>query len=136
MSVKLKTTPQRSKNMSAIRGNGNQSTELKLISIFRKNGICGWRRHARNIYGKPDFTFSENKVAIFVDGCFWHGCQEIKKLPVTNKSFWKKKLENNRKRDLLVNKTLKMSHWRVIRFWEHELKRNPDGVVQKLKKAL
>jgi DNA mismatch endonuclease (patch repair protein) len=132
--MKLKTTPQRSRNMSVIRGTENQTTELKLATLFRKNGISGWRRHVPGIYGRPDFVFRNEKIAVFVDGCFWHGCREIKKMPVANRRFWIRKLGNNRKRDIAVGRELKKAGWRVVRLWEHELKRSPDRAVQKIKK--
>lgn len=134
--IKLKTTPTRSKNMSAIRGKGNHTTELRLAALFRKNDIYGWRRHPYGIYGRPDFIFRDENVVIFVDGCFWHGCREIKKFPSANRMFWLKKLKNNQRRDLEVNKKLRKSGWRVIRLWEHDLERNPEKIVQKIRKAL
>ena len=136
MTGKLRTTPQRSRNMAAIRREGNRTTELRLVSLFRKDGITGWRRHVPGIYGRPDFVFRNEKVAVFVDGCFWHGCREIKKFPVANRKFWANKIDRNRNRDLNVNRTLRKSGWRILRFWEHELNRRPERTVQKIRKEL
>lgn len=126
------TKAQRSKNMAAIRGKHNKSTELALITLFRANKIKGWCRHSRNVFGTPDFIFSKNKVAIFVDGCFWHGCSKCRTYPKTNKKFWGTKIAANQKRDKEVKKQLIRSGWKVLRFWEHEIKQNPDRIVKKI----
>jgi DNA mismatch endonuclease, patch repair protein len=108
--------------MSRIRGQGNKETELALIKLFRLNGITGWRRRWP-LYGKPDFVFPKLKVAIFVDGCFWHCCPRHSNMPATNRPFWQRKLDGNRRRDRLVSRTLRRRGWRVVRVWEHELGR-------------
>ena len=108
--------------MSAIRSKYNKTTERALVTIFRKSGINGWRRHPGTIYGKPDFIFRRAKIAVFVDGCFWHGCREIKKLPKRNEKFWKAKILGNIKRDKAVNKKLRQDGWKVLRIWEHDFK--------------
>jgi DNA mismatch endonuclease, patch repair protein len=101
---------------------GNKSTELKLIEIFKKNRIYGWRRRFK-LFGSPDFVFPKERAAIFTDGCFWHGhdCRNTK--PSTNKEYWDKKIETNKKHDLIVSQTLKEKNWNVIRLWECELKK-------------
>lgn len=114
------STAKRSQVMSRIRGRGNKETELALIQFFRHHGITGWRRHAP-VFGKPDFVFPKLKLAVFVDGCFWHSCPKHSNLPVNNRPFWKRKLEANVQRDKLVNRTLRVRGWRVIRIWQHEL---------------
>jgi DNA mismatch endonuclease (patch repair protein) len=110
--------------MSRIRGKGNKSTELRLIEIFRRNKIHGWRRGIK-LPGKPDFVFREHRVIIFVDGCFWHGCPKIKhsSIPKTRSEWWATKLQNNKKRDRLVTKNLRSKGWNVIRIWECDLDR-------------
>jgi DNA mismatch endonuclease (patch repair protein) len=77
----------RSRVMAAIRSKGNKDTEMKLVSIFRAYGIKGWRRH-RLLPGKPDFIFSKARLAIFVDGCFWHGCPTHEQKPDSNRDYW------------------------------------------------
>lgn len=118
------TKAKRSEVMSKIRGHGNKETELVLMKLFRQHGIIGWRRH-RPVFGKPDFIFPKSKVAVFVDGCFWHACPRHSNLPVNNRAFWQKKLNGNKARDRRVNRTLRGMGWGVVRIWEHELK-NPD----------
>ena len=108
--------------MKANKRRGNKSTELKLIEIFRKNGIKGWRRNYK-LFGSPDFVFLKKRTAIFTDGCFWHGhdCRNTK--PSTNIDYWQKKIESNKKHDRFVDDTLKTKNWDVIRIWECELKK-------------
>ena len=108
--------------MGLIRGKGNKDTELRMMTIFRAHGIIGWRRGSA-LFGKPDFVFRRERVAVFVDGCFWHGCPKPKHapLPKNNAEFWAAKLGRNRERDLLVTKTLRKAGWRVVRVWECDL---------------
>ena len=114
------TKAKRSEVMSRVRSRGNRSTELRMISIFRSHGISGWRRN-RPVLGRPDFVFPAERVAVFVDGCFWHGCPRHYTAPATNAEFWRKKFETNRRRDRLVTRTLQRLGWRVVRIWEHSL---------------
>lgn len=126
----------RSDVMSRIRGNGNKGTELALMLIFRRNGIKGWRRHQK-LFGKPDFVFRKERVAVFVDGCFWHSCPKHKTTPKANKTFWGEKLAANKTRDRLVSLTLKSQGWRVLRIWEHALRlRTEINVVRRITAVL
>lgn len=74
------------------------------------------------MFGKPDFVFLKHRIAIFVDGCFWHGhnCRNV--TPKNNAEYWRKKIENNKERDKIVTKTIEKKGWKVIRIWECELK--------------
>ena len=85
--------------------------------------------------GHPDFVFRKQRVAVFVDGCFWHSCARHANLPVNNKKFWARKLSANRDRDKRVTLKLRRDRWKVVRIWEHELKR-PENVVRKIALAL
>lgn len=118
--VDVFTREKRSQVMARIRGSGNRDTEIKLIAIFRESKITGWRRRLP-LFGKPDFVFPKERVAVFVDGCFWHGCPEHGAMPSTNRAFWKRKLEANKSRDRKVSRALSSSGWSVLRIWEHEL---------------
>lgn len=122
------TPAKRSEVMSRIRGRGNKDTELKLASLLRRNRITGWRRH-RRMFGRPDFVFPERKLAVFVDGCFWHCCPAHSNLPANNAEFWKAKLSANKRRDRLVGRILRGRGWRVLRIWEHELARRNEAVL-------
>ena len=114
------TREQRSYNMSMIKGK-NTKPELMLRKYLFSKGIRGYRVHYK-LPGKPDIVFNKYKIAIFVDGCFWHKCPECFKKPATNKKFWKDKIDGNVKRDGEVNKILKREGWKVIRIWEHRIK--------------
>src|SRR5580704_15266638 len=111
----------RSEVMSRIRSRGNKETELVLAGLFRRWGITGWRRNQK-IFGKPDFVFRKARLAVFVDGCFWHACPKHCRMPASNRKFWRRKLSSNQQRARLVNRTLRKAGWRVLRVWEHQLK--------------
>lgn len=125
------TKEKRSEVMSRIRGKGNKDTEVALAKLFRLNGITGWRRHYK-IEGRPDFAFPKQKIAVFVDGCFWHSCPKHGTKPKGNMEFWATKLMVNKARDLKVNKLLRSKGWRVIRIWEHDLR--PSQALKVLKR--
>lgn len=116
------STVKRSKIMSAIRSKGNETTELAMIRLFRKNKIVGWRRNCK-LQGKPDFVFPKDKLIVFVDGCFWHGHTCLKPRDSLKKGFWKEKIGRNKERDKLVNKVLRKEGWKVIRVWECEIEK-------------
>ena len=117
----------RSEVMAAIRSAGNKATELRLARIFRRLGITGWRRKQK-VFGNPDFVFKGKKLAVFVDGCFWHGCPRHLRIPRTNRQYWSMKIQSNRKRDAIVSRRLRASGWKVLRVWEHEMK-NPQRLI-------
>jgi DNA mismatch endonuclease, patch repair protein len=124
----------RSDVMSRIRGKHNASTELRFISIMKSGQVTGWRRHLP-LPGCPDFAFRHEKVAVFVDGCFWHLCPRCAKLPKNNAEFWRKKLLGNKERDRIVSKQIRDKGWIPVRVWEHELK-NSSAVLRKVRRAL
>lgn len=113
----------RSDIMKQVRSSKNKSTELRLIQIFKENNIHGWRRNYK-VKGHPDFVFLNKKIAIFVDGCFWHGhdCRNTK--PKDNQEYWDKKRERNMKHDKEITEYFEGRGWTVIRIWECELKKS------------
>ncbi len=122
----------RSDIMSKVRSKNNKSTELMLIQIFKENNIKGWRRHYP-VKGHPDFVFLDKKIAIFVDGCFWHGHDCRNTRPSDNAEYWNKKRERNMKHDKEVTALFEQRGWTVIRIWECELKnKNRDLLIKKL----
>lgn len=130
------TREQRSRNMAAVHSRGNATTELALVKIFRKAKITGWRRYKKVADVRPDFIFLKPQVAVFVHGCFWHGCRWHGEIPASNRKFWREKININKNRDCIVNRKLKHAGWKILRIWEHEIKRKPEVVVVKIKKAL
>src|ERR1700686_5489548 len=92
------TREQRSRNMASIRSKGNATTERAFLRLLRRRRITGWRRHV-NLPGRPDFVFRSRKVAVFIDGCFWHGCPRCYRLPEDNRPYWKAKVHSNRQRE-------------------------------------
>lgn len=124
----------RSLRMSQIRSTGNKSTELRAAAIFRQYKITGWRRHLP-LPGHPDFAFPKSKVAVFIDGCFWHGCPLCNRPPKTRLEYWGPKIEGNKKRDARVTRELKEKGWRVLRVWECELK-DPSRLLRSLSRML
>lgn len=131
----LRTNSDRSMLMSRIRSKGNKSTEQALIQIFQQHKLTGWRRHTE-LPGRPDFIFRKAKLAIFGDGCFWHGCPKCFRMPKTNIEFWSKKIAVNKARDRIVRSELEARHWVVLRFWEHQIARRPNWVAKKILEAL
>jgi len=128
------TKIQRSEIMSKVRGKDNKSTEQALVKLFMLNKITGWQKQGK-IEGNPDFWFPKLKLAVFVDGCFWHKCPKCKRFPKTNKNFWLEKINRNHKRDLKINKLLRSQNYEVVRIWEHELKNKqiiPNRLIKKL----
>ena len=120
--------------MSRIRWHSNRPTELKIKTIFKKYGKNGWHRYQR-VFGRPDFVFRSEGVALFVDGCFWHGCRKHQHVPSSNRRFWKNKLEQNVVRDKRVNRLLRKKGWKVIRVWEHAFNKE-ETLVKRIRRAL
>ena len=122
----------RSDIMSKVRSKNNKSTELKLIQIFKNNDIKGWKRNYP-VKGHPDFVFLKKRIAIFVDGCFWHGHDCRNTRPKDNREYWQKKRERNMKHDKEVTALFESRGWTVLRIWECELKKkNLDATMEKI----
>jgi DNA mismatch endonuclease (patch repair protein) len=156
------TKAKRSEVMSRIRGRGNKDTELALAKFLRRHRITGWRRQTtlivrssrreeahssirksvrasspRLLRVKVDFVFRQLRLAVFVDGCFWHACPRHATKPKNNRAFWQQKLGRNKVRDRVVNRALRRAGWRVLRIWEHELARKLQArLVQRIQRAL
>lgn len=122
----------RSEIMRQVRSKNNKSTELKLIQVFKENGIRGWKRNYP-VKGHPDFVFLDKKIAIFVDGCFWHGHDCRNTRPSNNADYWTKKRERNMKHDKEITELFEKRGWTVIRIWECELKKkNYKNLMEKI----
>ena len=118
--------------MSKVLSKNNKSTEIKLISFFKDNNITGWRRNYP-VKGHPDFVFLDKKIAVFVDGCFWHGHDCRNTRPTSNADYWNKKRERNIQHDKEITSLFERRGWSVIRIWECELKKkNEEILLQKI----
>ena len=136
---KFKDVPEkRSRTMSTIRGKHNRSTELRLRMSLVQAGVCGWTLHPEELPGRPDFYFGKAKLAIFVDGCYWHGCPKCGHIPKTRPAFWKAKIKRTQERDRIKQLELKKLGTKSLRIWEHELKdkKNLDKVIEKIDKLI
>lgn len=126
----------RSLVMKAVKSRNTKTTELRIISIFKELHIIGWRR-TYQLIGKPDFVFPKKKIAVFVDGCFWHGhdCRNV--TPKENSEFWDKKRNYNKTHDTEVSSYLAKKGWKVIRIWECELKnKNREKLMYKIEELI
>lgn len=112
----------RKRTMQAVKSKGTR-LEKRLSAMLSGMGISGWKKNVKNIAGKPDIAFLNQKIAIFVDGCFWHGCPYCRrKLPETNHEYWERKINRNVELAEFYNEQLRHEGWTVIRIWEHEIK--------------
>ena len=120
----------RSLIMKQVKSSGNKSTEEKLIQYFKEQHITGWRRHY-NVKGHPDFVFLDKRIALFVDGCFWHGHDCRNTRPSENADYWAKKRQKNIAHDAAVTAAFQTRGWLVIRIWECELKKKNRDILDK-----
>lgn len=140
------TRAERSALMAKVRGRGNLTTEQALAKLLRRQGWSGWRRQqavrGRTAAGerfqvRPDFVFPVRRLAVFVDGCFWHGCPRHGTRPQGNAAFWQAKFRRNRARDRRDMRRLRRAGWQVVRLWEHELRPKARGrLLAKLSRLL
>jgi DNA mismatch endonuclease (patch repair protein) len=141
------TKARRSEVMALIRSTGNRATELRLVALMREQGITGWRRHLLLKAGgtgakalvkvRPDFVFRAARVAVFVDGCFWHGCPRHATRPKQNRTFWDAKIARNQARDRKVSRALRAAGWSVLRVWECALtKKRAGATMARLQRAI
>lgn len=122
----------RSLVMARIRGGDNRSTERRLAAMLRARGIAGWTLRAPDVVGRPDVYFTEARIAIFVDGCFWHACPRCFTMPRHNRAFWARKIRANLRRDRFVRRALRRAGVRVLRLWEHDVERYSSRVQRLL----
>lgn len=115
------TAQQRSYNMSRIRSRDTKP-ELLVREAFKRLRL----RYHPKMEGSPDFASKKHRIAVFIDGCFWHGCKKCYREPETNRKFWREKIRRNRKRDAEVTSRLVSGGWDVVRIWEHELGKGND----------
>ena len=123
----------RSKMMAAVRSKGNRSTELRLVTLLRQHRLRGWRRHYP-VPGTPDFCWPRRRVALFVDGCFWHGCPRCRRAPKSNRAYWDAKVAVNMRRDKRVARVLRGQGWTVLRVWECQIEK--PATIRRVERAL
>jgi DNA mismatch endonuclease (patch repair protein) len=124
----------RSKVMSRIRSKDTKPELILRRELFR-HGIRGWRCHAKHIAGKPDLAFTRWRVAIFVDGCFWHGHPEFF-TPGKSGAYWDAKIARTQERDRIANEKLGETGWQVLRFWDFEVEQDLASCVGRVVAAL
>lgn len=123
------TRKERSRIMATVRSRNNKSTELRLRSALISSKIRGWRCQGAGLPGTPDFVFPKHKLAVFVDGCFWHGCSRCYRRPKSNRRYWDAKLKKNVRRDRVKRRQLSALGWRVMHFWEHQVLSSTSACV-------
>ena len=107
--------------MQAVKGKGTK-LEKRLWAMLAGMGLKGWKKNAETITGKPDVVFTNQRVAVFIDGCFWHGCPHCeRKLPKTNRDYWERKIKRNVELAQLHDEQLQRDGWTIVRIWEHEM---------------
>ena len=129
------STEIRSRVMAQVRSERNRSTEWRLRASLMRAGIRGWKLNPTDLLGKPDFVFREQRLLLFVDGCYWHGCPMCYRRPSSNTEYWDAKVARNRSRDKKTTARLKRDGWRVMRIWEHQLA-NMTPVMKHIEEAL
>lgn len=121
--------------MRRVRGR-DTSIELRLRKTLWAIGLRGYRVDVRSLPGRPDVVYGPKGVAIFIDGCFWHGCPKHCRMPASNRKYWQRKIGRNMERDRAVSQSLRKDGWRVIRFWEHQVRADPLKAAHRVGRAL
>jgi DNA mismatch endonuclease (patch repair protein) len=116
-------------------GHRNTAIEVCLQKVLRKRGIR-YQSHRVTVGTKPDIVLVSMRIAIFVDGCWWHGCPRHYVAPVHNAAYWRSKLERNRARDLRDSSALRRAGWRVLRFWGCDVEAHIDAVAKTILRTL
>jgi DNA mismatch endonuclease, patch repair protein len=124
----------RSQVMATVRSR-NTRLEEKLVAILLDAGLSGFTRYAAGLPGTPDVAFMDEKVTVFLDSCFWHGCPKHLRRPSSNTEYWQSKIDKNVRRDRRQRAALRRLGWSAIRVWEHDLK-DESKVVRKVRRAL
>lgn len=116
----------------------NRGRDTKPEVLVRKACWAIGMRYTLNakLPGRPDFVFPGAKVAVFVDGCFWHGCLIHYQAPATRSRFWQSKLACNREHDKLVTRQLRDAGWTVLRIWEHTVRKALPSAVEEIREAV
>jgi DNA mismatch endonuclease, patch repair protein len=127
--------PERSLLMGRVRRSGT-APELTLRAALHQAGYRYRLNSGTGLPGTPDIVLRRFRLAIFVDGCFWHGCERHGTMPKTNPDFWSAKILRNKQRDRQVDKSLNDLGWRVLRVWEHEVRSDIGRILRRLKRRI
>lgn len=117
--------------MRAVRAR-NTSPEMALRRSLRAQGFRGYRVSPRQVRGAPDVTYLGLRLAVFVDGCYWHGCPQHCRKPSSNTEYWHTKIARNIERDQAATEALRQEGWTVLRIWEHELRHDAKPAAQRV----
>lgn len=120
--------------MSRVRSNETK-LEIGVRKALSKKGYK-YRKNVKYLLGKPDIAFIGKKTVVFIDSCFWHGCSQHCRMPSSNKEYWETKIKKNKERDREVSKRYKKDGWIILRFWEHQLKKDFDDIINKIIKKI
>jgi DNA mismatch endonuclease (patch repair protein) len=120
----------RRKTMRAIKSHHSKMEDKVITALWRKG--LRFRRNVGNLEGKPDIAIKKYKLVIFIDSCFWHGCELHCRMPQSNTGYWQTKIQRNKNRDREVNEHYVSKNWKVLRIWEHDLKEDFDETINKI----
>lgn len=132
-----RTTAQRSETMRRVKSRGT-SCEAALARAMRGLGLRPGRTGGprSTLPGSPDFVFRRARIAVFVDGCFWHGCAKHCRMPGTNRAYWERKIARNKARDRAADRALRGAGWRVVRVWEHAVRVDAQRCARRVLRAV
>jgi DNA mismatch endonuclease (patch repair protein) len=128
------TKQKRSEIMRAIKSKDTEMERLLRKELSKRGYRFGI--NVSKLAGKPDIVFKKKKVVIFLDSCFWHGCKRHCRMPKANRVYWRKKIGSNKKRDKKINKIYKKMGWEILRFWEHDLRKNQIKTLKRIETTL
>ena len=127
---------ERSRNMRAIRSARNLTTERRLLALLAKSGLRGWKVRPSKDPGTPDFVFPFQRVIVFCDGCFFHGCPKCGHVPRTNAAYWRAKIARNQRRDRRISRELRSLGYSVLRIWECQLRDKSASCLNRIRHRL
>lgn len=121
---------QRSDIMRAVKGKDTSLETAVRLALWRRG--LRYRKNVPSLPGKPDIVFPGPKAAVFIDSCFWHGCPDHCRMPQSNREYWERKIGRNKQRDKEIDQQYEKLEWTVVRVWEHELKEDFEGTIDKI----
>lgn len=128
-----RTREQRSETMRRVKSR-DTSCERALRSALHRRGLRF--RTRSDLPGSPDMVFARARVAVFIDGCFWHGCPKHCRVPVSNRAYWRAKIARNMARDVRTSAALRREGWRVVRVWEHSVRTRPEQTADRVERIV